>query len=443
MSLFKIFNCCQRVNYIKNKEVDMNSNEQKDDFNELNNGYDKKGDEKDKSKLNNDNTGQKTNNIDSRNILLNQTNSESYNNNPLKNNLNNISGEKKNMSFNNMNFINLDKSPKLVNIPEDYSNFSNKVINNNIINNNIIKITNNNSFLNMNQKDIGYISFCAQSNINKSNINSIIKNSNVYLKPKYLLLTGNLFFNQELKITQNGLKNSLRNRTDFPVIFGTEAIVDKNGIPYNDFLINLTHKKKNKKDINEDNDNNNENANKNDNNKNDKDNDKKTKENKKAGRLFHILYDKNKNEYSLHFVHQSLILYYRINNLIYLDYDKEYYFILGNVFLTLIIKKINDKNSIYVKVETEDQQAEKANFENEKKLIIGREENCDIEIDKQCISKHHSYIELDQNLQQYYYKDNNSTNGSTLLLREDDYLTIKGSMYFKLENTSFVIKEAE
>ena len=94
-------------------------------------------------------------------------------------------------------------------------------------------------------------------------------------------------------------------------------------------------------------------------------------------------------------------------------------------------------------METEDQKAEKANFEDEKKLVIGRSESCDIEIDKQCISKIHSVIEYDNHANQYYYKDNKSTNGSTLLIREDDSISIKDCMYFKLEDISFVIKETE
>ena len=36
-----------------------------------------------------------------------------------------------------------------------------------------------------------------------------------------------------------------------------------------------------------------------------------------------------------------------------------------------------------------------------------------------------------------------STNGSTLLLKEDDYLKLKGEMNFKLEDISFKIKEVE
>ena len=36
-----------------------------------------------------------------------------------------------------------------------------------------------------------------------------------------------------------------------------------------------------------------------------------------------------------------------------------------------------------------------------------------------------------------------STNGSTLLIKEDDYLKLKGEMNFKLEDISFKIKEVE
>ena len=142
-------------------------------------------------------------------------------------------------------------------------------------------------------------------------------------------------------------------------------------------------------------------------------------------------------------MHNSLILYYKINNIIYFDYDKEYYFILGNVFLSIIIKQMNEKKNISIRVETEEQKAEKANFENIKKLVIGRCDSCDMEIDRQCISKIHSIIEYDNNINHYYYKDNNSTNGSTLLIREEDSITIKGIMFFKLEDTPFIIKEIE
>ena len=41
----------------------------------------------------------------------------------------------------------------------------------------------------------------------------------------------------------------------------------------------------------------------------------------------------------------------------------------------------------------------------------------------------------------FYYKDENSTNGSTLLIKEDDFLKLRGKMNFKLEDVGFTIKE--
>ena len=424
-----MFSCCQRVNYIKNKEIDINSNLQ-----EIN-------EKEDKNNTNNNINNKSNNNLNVEKYLLNQTNSEFYNN-FVKNNM---SSDIPNVSVKNFDDLNLDKTQKILNVQEDYKNISNKIINNNIINNNIIKITNNNNFLNMNQKDFGYVSFCQRSNINKSN-------KCLALKIKYLILSGNLFFNEKLKITENGMEHSLRNKNEFPIFFGIKALVDKNGIPYNDYIVNFIYNKKYKKIFSKNNENEIENDNKKDNNK-DNENETKEKEKKdensfeneniKGGRIFQILYDKDKNEYILNFIHNSFILYYRINKKIYLDYDKEYYFILGNVFLSILIKKINDKDNIYIKVETEDQKAEKENFEDQKKIVIGRDENSDVEIDKQCISKIHSIIEYDKKSNQYYYQDNNSTNGSTLLLREDDSISISGTMFFKLEDTSFNINEIE
>ena len=407
----RIFNCCEKANYIKSNEVEMNN-------------FDLEGKEKEDYKMEDNIKNIENNNIEAQNKIYNSK--KELHSCFLKN----ISSDKINISSNNINRLNLDKTQKYINTPEDYKAYSNKVINNNIINNNIIKITNNNNFLNMNKNDFNYMSFCSQSNLNKSIVNA---------KPKHLLLSGNLFNNKSVKITESGLENSLRNKSEFPVFFGTETTVDKNGIPYNDYIVNYSPKIKKKqideegKEINNDN-NNNSNSNSNE-------NGMKEKEDENGGRLFQIILDRNRNEYILNFIHNSFILYYRINTPIYFDYDKEYYFILGNVFLSIMVKKAGEKQFISIRVETDDQKAEKASFENEKKLVIGRSNTCDIEIDKPCISKMHSVIEYDNNLNHYFYRDNNSTNGSTLLIKEDDSIAIKGSMYFKLEDTSFIIKE--
>ena len=73
-------------------------------------------------------------------------------------------------------------------------------------------------------------------------------------------------------------------------------------------------------------------------------------------------------------------------------------------------------------------------------IRIGRV-NSSINIPKPSISKNHGIIDISNNL--FFYNDMKSTNGSTLLLKEDDYLKIKGEMNFKLEDFSFKIKEVE
>ena len=71
-------------------------------------------------------------------------------------------------------------------------------------------------------------------------------------------------------------------------------------------------------------------------------------------------------------------------------------------------------------------------------IKIGRI-NCNINIERYSISKIHSFIYFSNGI--FSYKDNKSTNGSSLLIREDDYIKIKGEMNFKLENIPFKIKE--
>lgn len=158
------------------------------------------------------------------------------------------------------------------------------------------------------------------------------------------------------------------------------------------------------------------------------------------GKIFKIYFDKNKKNYILYFLHNALILYYKINDYIYFDTDKDYYFILGNVFLTINIKEISSYNKqINIQIETENEKEKEYSFkQSEMPIKIGRI-NCNINISNNSISKIHCFINYSNN--KFYYKDSNSTNGTSLLIREDDYLPIKGEMFFKLDNASFKIKE--
>jgi len=379
--------CCKRMNYNEEIYIDskmpieegMNSNENS-----------KKQSDKQFNKMNN--IYKSVNNINNINMnginfVLDQSNPELYNH-LIKNNQN-------------LNIIKYNKSKKSSENNED-------------INDNILKITNNN-LLGATQKET------KNPSLTKSNI-STKKLEN----PRQLILSGELFYNKKLKITPNGLENTKRinNNNIFPIYFGTEPDNDSNGVPYNDFVVNFGQSKKTESTYTN-------NTGKN-----------KTSSIGKGGRIFKIIYDKN-SEYYLSFMHSSLLLYYRISNNVYLENDKEYYFILGNVFISVLVQKNGDKNKVNIKIEIENQKAEKISFENEQNIKIGREEDNDIEIDIQCISKYHSVIEYDNDKKSYYYKDNNSTNGSTLLIKEDDIIPLNGLMHFKLEDISFTIKETD
>ena len=142
-------------------------------------------------------------------------------------------------------------------------------------------------------------------------------------------------------------------------------------------------------------------------------------------------------------MHPSLILYYKINNAVCLEPEKDYFIIIGEIFLTIQIKRDKDSNEnlIIINIELENEKPQKFSYApGDMPIKIGRV-NCNIEIKKPSISKLHSIIEFkDDN---YYYKDCGSTNGSTLLIREDDSLTIMGEMSFKLEDVFFRIKEVD
>ena len=140
-------------------------------------------------------------------------------------------------------------------------------------------------------------------------------------------------------------------------------------------------------------------------------------------------------------MHSSLLLYYKVNNNIFFESDKDYYLILGDIFLTINVKKSINSNEkiINIQVEIEDEKTKKYTFEQKEVPIkIGRTK-CTINIPKQSISKLHSIIEFSN--ETFVYKDAKSTNGSTLLIKEDDILKIKGEMSFKLEDLPFKIKE--
>ena len=278
------------------------------------------------------------------------------------------------------------------------SNFmKNNLIQNNLNNNKslnpIDELRHKNSIINFNQ--IG---------------NQNLKDNVFDIKTK-LILNGHLFSNETIEINKYGMKNGLRKRQDGLSIFG---VLDKNNDLQNidtyDYYI----------DIEKINENNNENV---------------------SGRVFEIYINKKNKSYTLYYLHNTLILYYKINNKVFFDLDKDYYLILGDIFLTIMVKKNPDTKEkiIQIQTEIENEKPNKYTYApKEMPIKIGRV-NCNIKIPRPSISKLHSIIDYAND--NFYYKDCGSTNGSTLFIREDDSLKISGEMSFKLEDISFKIKE--
>ena len=226
-----------------------------------------------------------------------------------------------------------------------------------------------------------------------------------------LLISGELLFYKEIIIQTYGLKNTRRKQSDDHVYFGLKNQKNPSScFNYNDIIINYVSCEQTES------------------------------VETTTGRVFEIFYNKTSKDYTLKFLHPNLILYYKINNYVYFNTGKEYYLLLGNVFITInVIKNSPMEKAIVIQIENENN-----NYtfnQNQTPIKIGRINNNDLPIYSQSISKRHGIIEFSNNIQSFYYRDLGSTNSSTLLIKENDNLKIKGIMNFKLEDTPFRIQE--
>ena len=296
-------------------------------------------------------------------------------------------------------------------IPE--TSVTNENISPRFIENGIIEEENKYDSLKKKKSSDSIISF---SNFPIHQISKIKEEEKGIIGPK-ILLTGDLFFGKEIIITTNGMINGLREKNDGLTFFGLKNITDYRGTYYNDFVINYQLEEEEKK---------------------------RKKNDSSTGRVFNLSYQKKTKDFSLYMIHNSIIIYYEINNFVYFNNDKDYYLLLGNIFITIITKKNSNENipkEFEVEVENEDGKNDLFKFtQNDCPISIGRTD-CKICIQKPSISKVHGIIDFSNECKLFYYKDSGSTNGSILLVKEDDYLKIKGEMNFKLENITFKIME--
>ena len=283
-----------------------------------------------------------------------------------------------------------------------------QISNSNIFKNNLVQ-NNLNNFQKINPIDeLRH----KNSIINFNKFNTSLKDKAFEIKTK-LVLSGDLFSNETIEINKYGMKNGLRQKNDGLTIFGLKENIENPNIHSCDYYFPNFEK------IDEN-------------------------ENRKiTGKVFEIYLNKKDKKYTLYFLHNSLILYYKIKNDVLLNLDKDYFLILGDIFLTVHIKRnsSNNQKMIHIQADFENEKPKKYVFSpSETPIKIGRV-NCQVEIKKPSISKLHSIIDYKND--NFYYKDCGSTNGSTLLIREDDSLKIKGKMSLKLGDISFKITEVE
>jgi hypothetical protein len=226
-----------------------------------------------------------------------------------------------------------------------------------------------------------------------------------------ILISGELFFHEELLMESTGLKNSLRKKNDSKAFFGLADTKDYTNTSYNDYIINLP------------------------------DNKRKLSSANSTGRVFEISYSKVTNEFTLSVIHTYLTLYYQIENLFFFKDKKEYLFRIGKVFVLIYQKVHEGQKYIEIGIQYDNKQFETHLFpETQTPISIGRT-NCLLNINHSSVSKQHAIIEFSEGSKTFYYKDLKSTNGTILIMKEDDSIKIKGEMKFKVEDVPFKLWE--
>ena len=109
---------------------------------------------------------------------------------------------------------------------------------NSFFKNNLKRSSNNNNSLSFIKLNNSFLSLIESNSKNEVSEIKDIENR------KKLILSGDLFFGENIKLTPNGIDNQFKNRNERSTFFGIENLCDYDGKSYNDFLINIPRKKK-------------------------------------------------------------------------------------------------------------------------------------------------------------------------------------------------------
>ena len=159
--------------------------------------------------------------------------------------------------------------------------------------------------------------------------------------------------------------------------------------------------------------------------------------------LFFIQFNNITNQYILTSLVDDVFFALEIssNKNFYLEDCKRYYIQLCDTILSVLPNNI-DKN---IKIKLLNSNKEEKNNNkfifnfNALPIKIGRT-GCNININKNSISKVHLIVNYDTNINQFYVKDNCSTNRSLILLKKGKEVILEDKMFFFLEKEHFILK---
>lgn len=283
---------------------------------------------------------------------------------------------------------------------------------NNIVKSNNIKLSSSKMLNNpTNRKELN-VSVITFSNINvKESYKTLPEFDTEVMNTSELKLTGDLFWNKEIRVDRLGIKINKRKKRDGISFFGTSEELDSHGNPINDFIVNLHTGQSN---------------------------------NNEDKSIFSLEYDQSVEHFVLKVLNKEINVLHMINYDLFLPERTHKKFLIGKIQVEIEVSETDskDETKIIIKVKKNNEWDSYEYTTNEAPITIGRSHS-NININNSSISKSHVTIDYSNEQKMFYMRDMESTNGTFLVLEDRDCLQIVSEMKFKIFETKFTITDIE
>ena len=283
---------------------------------------------------------------------------------------------------------------------------------NNIVKSNNVKLSSSKVLNNQSNRKELNVSEITFSNINvKESYKTLPEFDTEVMNTSELKLTGDLFWNKEIRVDRLGIKINKRKKRDGVSYFGTSEELDSHGNPINDFIVNLHAGQCSQSE------------------------DKS---------IFSLEYDKSVEHFVLKVINKEINVLHMINYDLFLPEHTHKKFLFGKIPVEIEVSEadVKDDMKLTIKVKQNNEWDSYEYSTNDAPITIGRSHS-KININNSSISKSHVTIDYSNDNKMYYMRDNESTNGSFLVLENKDCLQIVSEMNFKIFETKFTIIDIE